>query len=98
MCLLRYLLFSKDFVRSLRYKRLKYEGKDLLNESELPEVEMFCDKSRFILEHRLTFYTTQLKTNIITRIQNVYCKRKQSEEIMKDLDEVVALINRYSKG
>lgn len=33
MCLLRYLLFSKDFIRSLRYKRLKYEGKDLLNES-----------------------------------------------------------------
>jgi hypothetical protein len=31
MCLLRYTLFAKDFIRTLRYKRLKFEGKDLLN-------------------------------------------------------------------
>lgn len=52
MCLLRYTHFAKEFIRALRYKRVKLEDEDLLPPGDKPEVEMFCDKNRFPLEHR----------------------------------------------
>lgn len=98
MCLLRYTLFAKNFIRTLRYKRIKNDERDLLPSEDRPEVEMFCDRSRFILEHRYEFYSSQLRNTIVTKILDKYCHRPESAAIMQQLEEVVGVVNKFNKN
>lgn len=74
-CLLRYTNFARDFIRALRYKRVRVDNHDLLPAGDQPEITMFCDRARFPLEHRYDFYSNQLKNTIVAKIREKYAKR-----------------------
>jgi len=98
LSILRYIIFTKKFIRDLKYKRIKYEEKDLIGNYEDIEMEMFIDKYRFIIEHRLEFYNQQLKKNIMPKILLTYCTRKESADILQGLGEIIKMVKDLEGG
>jgi hypothetical protein len=94
LCLLRYSHFARDFIRSLRYRRLRSDARDLLPPADRPELEMFCDRVRFPLEHRYEFYNTQLRNTVAARIVEKYCRRPESQAVMAELEEAVGVVGK----
>jgi len=91
LSIIRFLSFSKKFIRDLRYRRIKQNEVDIIDNFDDIEIQMFIDKERFIIEHRIEFYNEQLKTTFVNKILSYYAVRESSKAIMMELGDVVKM-------